>query len=103
MVLNCKVINAGIMAQSGDLGVLMRAQETAWLKLVESGAGEERNHNHCCLLKSDLFGVINTETSKPFLSPGTLLLRLCGPFNKKDSPQSTLIYCETFPIFFFLF
>lgn len=54
MVLNCKVINAEIIAQSGDLGVLMRAQEAAWLKVVESGGGEECNHNHCCLLKSDL-------------------------------------------------
>lgn len=54
MALNCKVINAGIIAQSGDPGVLMRPQEAAWLKVVESGGGEERNHNHCCLLKTDL-------------------------------------------------
>ena len=102
MALNCKVINAGIIAQSGDLGVLLRAQETAWLKLVESGGGEEHNHNHCCVLKSDLWrdqyrDLITFPVTWNFAS------KICGPFNKKDSPQSTLIYCETFPIFFFLF
>lgn len=102
MALNCKVINAGIIAQSGDLGVLMRAQETAWLKLVESGGGEESNHNHCCMLKSDLWrdqygDLITFPVTWNFAS------KICSPFNKKDSPQSTLIYCETFPIYFFLF
>ena len=100
MELNCKVINAGIIAQSGDLGVLMRAQETAWLKLVESG--EEHNHNHCCALKSDLWRD-QYEDLITFPVTWNFASKICGPFNKKDSPQSTLIYCESFPIFLFFF